>query len=176
MRICWGDDQLGRVAVHRSGIVADEEDHGLRFEVFLAGEDAVDLVPRRDQEIAGIDRGWIGNLAEADVGFEHLAQGRLLVEDLAETAVTVGQVIGEAGQRPPLPFLLEVGQLKLFGQDAAEIVGIGVDLMAATFPLAGPGAFPFLTFVDRPVHFTDDLPLVSLRLGRRSVRPPHSSA
>ena len=82
----------------------------------------------------------IGDIAEMEIRFENALQRCLLFEDLPETAVGVGQLIGETGQGTLLPLLLQVRQLELFGKDPPEIVGARLDFMGSPLPL--PCTFP----------------------------------
>jgi hypothetical protein len=59
-----------------------------------------------------------------DIGLEHPLQGRLLVQDLAETAISVGEIVGKAGQGPLLALVAQIGQGKLLGENPAQIVGV----------------------------------------------------
>ena len=85
----------------------------------------------------------IHKVAQLDIGVQNVAQRGLFIEYLAESLVLVGQIVGVAGQRTLFALVLQIGQLKLFGQNFSQVVGIRFQLVAAAFALTGSGSLSF---------------------------------
>ena len=104
------DDYLGGLAAHRSGVVAQEKHQGLRLEILFLGQDAIDPVPRRYQQVGGVDRlPWV-DAFESDVGLDELSQGGFLVQELPELPVSIRQVVGYRVKDLFLPLSFRLGR------------------------------------------------------------------
>ena len=130
----------------------------LGFVVLFPGKDPVHLVSGGNEKPRRIDVADVREVAQVDVGLHDFAQRCLLVEQLPEAAVAVGQIIGVAGQRALLALVLQIGELELFGQDAAEVVRAGFHFVLAALALprarsAGPIRCPHGLLADDLAFF-----------------------
>ena len=73
-----------------------------------------------------------------NVGFDDFPQGCLFIQNLAESPVAVGHVVGVAGQRALFALVFQVGQLELLGENPAQVVG-AEDSISCWPPSPSPG-------------------------------------
>ena len=118
------DHQFSGLAIHRAGIIPQEEDHGLGFKIFLFGKNPIHPVLRAYEEISRIHGIRIGNLSKCNIGLDNFFEGRFFIENLAKSAVKIGEFICVTGKRTFFTLFFQVWKFKLFSEDLAQIIRI----------------------------------------------------
>ena len=74
-----------------------------------------------------------------NIGFDDFFKSCFFIQQLAESMVTIGQIIGVTSERSFFTFILEVRELKFLGQNSAQIISIGLHFVLGAFPLPRTG-------------------------------------